>query len=66
MVRNLLILTNLFILAGCSHQAVYDNIQHNNRNSCYKKPPSQYDACMKAANKPYDQYEREREEVSAQ
>ena len=50
-------------LTGCSARAVYDNIQLNNQQRCARVPPSEYDACMEAASKTYDEYQREREEL---
>ena len=62
----LLILIFLFI-AGCSYRGAYEAIQVSNRFECSKLPPSsQYDECMKNANKSYDEYERERKEAIAQ
>lgn len=51
----------LFVVAGCSNKAVYDNIQHNNRQACNRVPPAQYDECMARSDKSYQEYERERE-----
>lgn len=51
------------LLTGCSNQAVYDNIQHNNRKACDKVPASQYEACIERTGKPYEEYERERKEI---
>lgn len=57
------ILVALFFLAGCGSQAVYDNIQLNNRRECEKLPPAQYEECMARASKSYEEYERDREEA---
>lgn len=57
----------LFVLlafAACSSKGAYDSIQLNNRIECSKLPPSQYDECIERASKPYEEYERERDEVS--
>ena len=53
----------IFSVAGCSNKAVYDNIQHNNRQECNTVPPAQYEECMARSNKSYDEHEREREAV---
>lgn len=53
----------VMVLAGCSARAVYDNVQLNNQQECARVPPSEYDACMEAASKTYDEYQREREEL---
>lgn len=50
-------------VAGCSNKAVYDNIQHNNRQACHTVPPAQYEACIERSNKSYEEYRREREAV---
>ena len=48
---------------GCSNKSIYNNVQLNNRQSCQKLPPSQYDECIKQTEKSYDEYERERNEI---
>ena len=53
----------LSVLIGCSNQLIYENIQHHQREECAKQPPSQYEECMAAASKSYDEYQRELEEV---
>jgi len=50
-------------VVGCSHKAIYDNAQLNNRNKCITLPQSQYDACMESANKSYEEYENERKDM---
>ena len=57
------IIFGLFVTA-CSNRDIYENIQFNNRQDCLKLPPSQYDECMETFSKSYDEYERERKEVS--
>ena len=53
----------LFIIAlvtsGCSNRAVYENMQMYERNKCSNVPLSEYNECMEATRKPYDEYERE-------
>ncbi len=63
--NKLSLLITVFFLTGCSHKAVYDNIQINNRNACAKAPPSQYEECIKRSNKSYEEYEQERKEPNA-
>ena len=53
----------IIVIAGCTTKSVYENIQLNNRQQCYKLPPSQYDECMANANKSYDDYQRQRNET---
>ncbi|RLU04028.1 MAG: hypothetical protein D9N11_01135 [Ketobacter sp.] len=50
-------------LTACSNRGAYEGIQAGNRNQCLKVPPALFDECMENANKPYDEYERERKEV---
>lgn len=66
MKATLLILIFLIIIVGCSNRGTYEGIQAGNRLECSKLPPSQYDECMKNANKPYEEYERERKEAIGQ
>ncbi len=54
------------IIAGCSSRGAYEGIQAGDRSKCLSLPPSQYDECMKNANKSYDEYERERKEEIVQ
>lgn len=58
-----LVLVMLTLVAGCTNRAIYDNIQLDNRRQCVEVPPSQYDECMEATSKPYDEYKRERDEL---
>jgi hypothetical protein len=53
----------VLFFAGCSNQAVYDNIQLNNRRECNRVPPSQYEECIERARKSYEAYERARKEA---
>lgn len=61
----LLLIFTIFV-GACSNKAVYENIQSNNRNDCAKLPQSQYDECLERTSKPYEEYERERQEVLSQ
>ena len=49
------------LIGACSNQAIYDNIQLNNRQNCGKLSSPQYDECIERTNKSYDEYERERQ-----
>lgn len=60
--KKILILALLFATAGCSHRAVYENIQINKRNHCLQGPQAAYEECMEGADKPYDEFEQERQE----
>lgn len=48
------------VVAGCSNQQVYENIQQNNKNACTKLPPSQYEECIEKNEKSFEEYERDR------
>jgi hypothetical protein len=61
--KGLLSLFVLASLAGCSYRGAYDSIQTSNRIECSQLPPSQYNECVERTQKPYDQYERERQET---
>ena len=63
MKRALCLLILLVLAAGCSHRAVYENVQVNQRTECANEPPSTYFECLDRANKPFDEYQRERKEL---
>ena len=56
-------LTILLVVAGCTNQQLYENVQYNKRRSCLSLPPLEYDECVKKYEKTYEEYERERNEV---
>ena len=58
--KTLTVLVLFLAIAGCSSRGAYEGIQVSNRNECARLPLSEYDECMEKANKPYDEYERER------
>lgn len=53
----------LAVLAACSNQQLYNGIQKNRQLECQKLPGSQYDKCMKEVSEPYEEYERDRQEL---
>ena len=53
----------LAVLAACSHKAIYDNAQNDQRWQCDKEPISTQAECRERVAKTYDQYERERQEL---
>ena len=58
--------TLIFILlfcSSCSYRQIYDGIQSSQQNDCLKIPGSEYEQCMEQANKPYDVYKNEREDI---
>ncbi len=60
----LLIVLVMFGIAGCSNKAIYDKLRLDERNKCVKKPPPTYFECIERTNKSYEEYERERKEIS--
>ena len=59
----LLLLLAAWLLQACSNQQVYDAIQQNRQLECQKLPGTQYEDCMKQYSEPYQEYERERQEL---
>lgn len=53
----------LWLVPACSHQQVYDAVQQNRQLECQKLPGTQYEECMKQFSEPYEEYERERQEL---
>lgn len=56
-----------FLLAlvgtACSNQQIYTAVQESQRIDCGKLQQPQYEECMRELETPYDEYERERQEV---
>lgn len=51
------------VLSSCSSEATYQGFQRSNLNECETLPLSQYEACVEAASRSFDEYQREREEA---
>jgi len=51
-------------LPACSNRQVYDAIKKNRQLECQKLPGTQYDECMKQVSEPYDDYKRDRDELT--
>ena len=51
-------------VAGCSNKAMYDKFRLDDRNKCVKEPSATYFECIERTNKSYEEYERERKEIS--
>jgi hypothetical protein len=62
--RKLLMVLVLFGMAGCSNKEIYDKFRLDERNKCVKEPPLTYFECIERTNKSYEEYERERKEIS--
>ena len=50
-------------VAGCTNRGAYEGIQASKRFECSELPPSQYEDCMREANRSYDEYQRQRSEA---
>lgn len=61
--RTPLILLLGMLSAACAERATYEMIQENNRWKCHELPPSEYEQCIERSNKPYGQYENERQQL---
>lgn len=48
---------------SCTHRAWYEGLQQGQRNKCYDLPTLERDNCLKQAEKSYEEYQRERQEV---
>jgi hypothetical protein len=51
-------------LIACSSQAWYQGVQASHEASCMKEPLSQYEECMKQNDDSYNEYEKNRGELS--
>ncbi len=60
----LLVVLVMFSIVGCSNKAIYDNLRLDQRNKCVEEPLSTYFECVERTNKSYEEYERERKEIS--
>lgn len=55
---SLMVLT--FLLAGCSNKGTYDAVQAGKQMECAHLPESDYEGCMREANRSYEDYDRDR------
>lgn len=51
-------------IAGCGNKAIYDKFRMDERDKCAREPSATYFECIERTNKSYEEYERERKEVS--
>jgi hypothetical protein len=51
-------------ISACSNRHIYDAVQHNNELECGKLPQAQYEQCMEEISQSYEEYQRDREELS--
>lgn len=61
--KPILMLLMAVSIVGCSQRAVYENIQHHNRQECAKLPESEFEECMNNAERSYDEYQEKRREA---
>ena len=64
MIKLLVVLLVMLGGAGCSNKAIYDKFRLDERSKCAKEPPHTYLECVERTNKSYEEYERERKEIS--
>jgi hypothetical protein len=65
MIRTITCLVVLMALgtSACTQRAWYEGAKQNQRNECYKQPPSAREECLKALeSESYDEYQRQRQE----
>lgn len=59
----------LVFISACSQQGsfsekgAYEAVQTGGRNQCQNLPQAEYDRCIAQYSKPYEEYERDREEL---
>ncbi len=53
----------LLTLSACNQSGMYKSVQMGQQNACQSLTGSDYDECMAAHSKDYDQYQREREQA---
>lgn len=62
-----ILLVGLCLFApGCSNQQVYNAIQESQRVDCQQYPDTRYEECMQQLEKPYGDYEEEREALEGE
>ncbi len=54
----LFVLIGMLVIAGCSHQSMYNAVQESERRDCSYLPESQYHHCLDETNQTYNEYER--------
>ncbi|MBX2847047.1 MAG: hypothetical protein KTR16_01910 [Acidiferrobacterales bacterium] len=55
----------IFFLAACSEKALYNNIQTNQRYHCMTLPETEREPCLESVAMKYEEYKRQREDLSA-
>ena len=62
--NKLLMVLLMFGIAGCSNKTIYDTFLIVERNKCAKEPSSTYFECIERTKTSYEEYDRERKEIS--
>lgn len=52
----------VFSLSACNTRGMYEAIQISQQHDCAKLVGSQYEDCIDSVKKPYEEYERQRQE----
>ncbi len=65
MSRVLFVTLAVFYLVGCSNKQLYQGGQDYQKSECVRKAESepQHIGCFNAEKKPYEEYEKEREDI---
>jgi hypothetical protein len=61
--KYLSLLALLFLVSACSQKGAYESIQIGGKHDCQKLYGDEYDKCVEPYTKPYDEYQRDREEA---
>lgn len=51
------------VLSACTNQDAYEAVRANRLHECQYLPPSEQEECVRRYDKPYEEYERQREEL---
>ena len=53
------------MISGCTNRQIYETTQPKyNETECMKLPKSQYDECIRREAQSYEEYEKERKEIT--
>ncbi len=62
--RKLLMIVVIVGSAGCSNKAMYNQFLLDERIKCAEAPSSTYFDCLERTNKSFEEYQRERKEIT--
>ncbi len=54
------------LLAACTTAQIYDSLQDNSRDACYKGSEPERAGCLKRSSESYDQYKKQRDAGSGE